>query len=220
MPVCPAVITTSWGDLLVLEKTLSWQRAEEIVEGISTYSGGLAGGPLAVKGKVLKKAAIPGSISFTIKLGTAIKTALDSGDDAVEAMIDASDGQIYKIFEGEVVSHLFEERLSFIWGYNILKGVDSWKGHRMKIWYKNENHLSWIDNKPYVTSPDGINIIDPVTGWGLSNYWLSQWEYGKRVTVIGVRSEDIWRTEKGLKLMGSIHFGSDITYKPIEKIIV
>jgi len=37
-------------------------------------------------------------------------------------------------------------------------------GHHLKIWYKNENHISWLDEKPYITSPDGLNVIDPKTG--------------------------------------------------------
>ena len=219
VPVCPAVITTSWGDLLVLEKTLSWQRAEEIVEGISTYSGGTAGGPLAVEGKVMKKAAIPGAMSFTIKIGKAINKAVESGDDPIEAMIEASDGWAYKVFEGKVTALLFEEKYGFIWGYSLLKGTGEWEGHHLKIWFKNENHISWLDEKPYITSPDGLNVIDPKTGWGLSNFWTSEWEYGREVVVVGVRAEDIWRTEKGLKLLGPKHFGYDIPYKPIEEIV-
>jgi len=37
--------------------------------------------------------------------------------------------------------------------------------------------------------------------------------------VVGVRAEDIWRTEKGLKLLGPRHFGYNIPYKPIEEIV-
>jgi len=151
VPVCPAVVTTDWGDLLVLEKTLSWQRAEEIIEGISTYSGGEAGGPLAVEGKVMKKAAIPGAISFTIKIGKAMKKAVESGHDPIEAMINASDGWAHKVFEGEIMALLLEEKYGFTYGYSLLKGTGDWEGHHLKIWYKNENHISWLDEKPYIT---------------------------------------------------------------------
>lgn len=219
VPICPAVITTSWGDMLVLEKTLSWQRAEEIIEGISTFSGGTCGGPFAVEGNVIKKALIPGAISFTIKIGKAIRKAVDSGDNPIEAMIEASDGLAYKVFEGKVNALLFEEKYSFIWGYSLINGTGDWEGQHMKIWFKNENHISWLDEKPWITSPDGLNVIDPKTGWGLSNYWTSEWEHGRDVAVIGVRAEDIWRTEKGLKLLGPKHFDYDIPYRPIEKII-
>lgn len=219
VPICPAVITTSWGDMLVLEKTLSWQRAEEIIEGISTFSGGTCGGPFAVEGSVIKKALLPGAISFTIKIGKAIRKAVDSGDNPIEAMIEASDGLAYKVFEGKVNALLFEEKYSFIWGYSLINGTGDWEGQHMKIWFKNENHISWLDEKPWITSPDGLNVIDPKTGWGLSNYWTSEWEHGRDVAVIGVRAEDIWRTEKGLKLLGPKHFDYDIPYRPIEKII-
>lgn len=219
VPLCPVVITTNWGDLLVLEKTLSWQRAEEIVEGISTYSGGNAGGPLAVEGKVMKKVAIPGGISFTIKIGKAMARAVESGDDPIEAMINASDGWAYKVFEGEITALLLEPKYGFLYGYSLLKGAGDWAGHHLKIWFKNENHITWLDEKPYITSPDGINIIDPETGWGLANSWPAEWEYGRKVVVVGVRAEDIWRTEKGLRLLGPKHFDSDIPYRPIEEII-
>ncbi|MBA7485805.1 hypothetical protein ES707_21356 [subsurface metagenome] len=219
VPVCPAVITTGWGDLLVLEKTLSWQRAEEIIEGISTYSGGNAGGPLAVEGRVMKKAAIPGGISFTIKIGKAIARAVESGDDPIEAMINASDGWAYKVFEGKIEALLLEPKYGFLYGYSLLKGTGDWASHHLKIWFKNENHISWLDEKPYITSPDGINIIDPETGWGLANFWPAEWEYGRKVVVVGVRAEDIWRTERGLKLLGPKHFDFDIPYRPIEEII-
>lgn len=219
VPICPAVITTSWGDMLVLEKTLSWQRAEEIIEGISTFSGGTCGGPFAVEGNVIKKALLPGAISFTIKIGKAIRKAVDSGDNPIEAMIEASDGLAYKVFEGKVNALLFEEKYSFIWGYSLINGTGDWEGQHMKIWFKNENHISWLNEKPWITSPDGLNVIDPKTGWGLSNYWTSEWEHGRDVAVIGVRAEDIWRTEKGLKLLGPKHFDYDIPYRPIEKII-
>ena len=217
--VCPAVITTFWGDLLVLEKTLNWQRTEEILDGISTYSGGNAGGPMAIEGNVVKKAAIPGAVSFTIKIGKAIRKALQAGDDPIQAMINAADGLAYKAFEGEITAILLEQKYGFIWGYSLLKGTGDWNGHHLKIWFKNENHVSWLDEEPYITSPDGLNVIDPETGWGLANFWPAEWEHGRKVVVVGVRAEDIWRTEKGLKLLGPKHFDVDIAYKPIEKVL-
>jgi len=34
------------------------------------------------------------------------------------------------------------------------------EGHKFAIWYKNENHIVWIDDKPFVTSPDIIALVD------------------------------------------------------------
>ncbi|RLI09069.1 hypothetical protein DRO24_00030 [Candidatus Bathyarchaeota archaeon] len=214
----PAVITTVWGDLLILEEVLCFQRAEEIVEGIATYSGGVAGGPFALTGKEAKKGMIPGCISFTIDIGKAILKARESGDDIAEAIVDASKGRAFKLFEGKIAEYWQEPKYSFIWGMVKIKGTGKYAGHRFKAWYKNEFHISWLDDKPYVTSPDGINVIDPKTGWGLANFWPAEWEPGREVVVIGVKNDERWETPRGLKLFGPQHFFFDIEHVPIDKI--
>jgi len=68
VPVCPAVITTSWGDLLVLERTLSWQRAEEFCSRRSTASSGDTAGlkaPATTRGTTSR----PGSRTRTTSRG-------------------------------------------------------------------------------------------------------------------------------------------------------
>jgi len=215
----PAVIATSWGDLLVLEKSLNYQRAEELIEGISTYSGGSAGGPFALTGKEAKEGAIPGCMSFAMDIGKAILKARESGDDIIEAFLDASKGRAYKLFEGTLSGYWQDRKYSFIWGEAKMKGTGEFAGHSFRAWYKNEFHISWLDDKPYVTSPDGVNFVDPKTGWGLANFWAGEWESGRPVTVIGVRNDKRWETPMGLKLFGPQHFFFDIEHVPIDKLM-
>ena len=215
----PAVLATSWGDLLVLEKVLCFQRAEELIEGISTYSGGSAGGPFALTGKEAKKGAIPGCISFTIDIGKAILKARESGDDITEAILEASKGRAYKLFEGKITRYWQDDKYSFKWGEAHFKGTGEYAGHRFRAWYKNEFHISWLDGKPYVTSPDGVNVIDPKTGWGLANFWPGEWETGRPVSIIGVKNDERWETLMGLKLFGPQHFFFDIEHIPIDKLV-
>lgn len=217
VPCTPAVYTTMLGDLLVLEKTLCFQRMEEIVEGISTYSGGSVSGLHAVKGSDLKKAAFPGPVSLTMKVGKAIRAALKTGKPPVDAMLKALGPLGFKLFEGEIFDYWQDDAYSFIWGIAKIKGTGPCLGHDMKIWYKNEHHISWLDGKPYVTSPDGVNVVDVETGWGLANFWPAEWEAGRKVAVIGVKAEDRWETPMGLKLFGPQHFRFDIPHVPIEK---
>ena len=218
VPCTPAVFTTMLGDLLVVEQTLCTQRMEEIVEGIATYSGGMASGLYAVKGSDLKRAAFPGVISLTMKVGKAIRGALKTGKSTVDAMLEALGPIGFKLFEGEIFDYWQEGKYSFIWGVAKIKGTGTYAGHDMKIWYKNEHHISWLDGKPYVTSPDGINVVDPETGWGLANFWPAEWEAGRKVAVVGVKAEDRWETPMGLKLFGPQHFRFDIPHIPIEQI--
>jgi hypothetical protein len=206
------------GDLLVLERTLCFQRMEEIVEGISTYSGGTTSGVHAVRGSDLKKAAFPGAPSLTMKVGKAIRGAVKTGKSPVNAMLKALDPIGFKLFEGEIFDYWQDGKFSFIWGTAKIKGTGPYAGHDMKIWYKNEHHLSWLDGKPYVTSPDGVNVIDVETGWGLANFWPAEWESGRKVAVVGVKAEDKWETPMGLKIFGPSHFRSDIPHVPIDKV--
>jgi len=217
VPCTPAVYTTMMGDLLVLEKTLCFQRMEELVEGISTYSGGTASGLHAVKGSDLKKAAFPGPVSLTMKVGKAIRNALTKGKAPIDAMLEALGPLGFKLFEGKISTYWQDPAFSFFWGIAKIKGTGSYSGHDMKIWYKNEHHISWLDGKPYITSPDGINVVDPETGWGLANFWPGEWETGRPVVVIGVKAEDRWETPMGLKVFGPQHFRWDIEHLPIER---
>jgi DUF917 family protein len=39
---------------------------------------------------------------------------------------------------------------------------------------------------------------------------------GLKVSIIGVKSPDVWRTERGIELLGPKHFGFKYKYVPIE----
>ena len=218
VPCTPAVLGTLLGDLIVIEETLCFQRMEEIIEGISTYSGGVCPGLHAVKGSDLKKAAFSGVASLTMKVGKAIRGALKAGKSPVDAMVKALGSIGFKLFEGELFDHWMEGKYSFRWGVTKIIGTGPYEGHDMKIWYKNENHISWLDGKPYVTSPDGVNVIDVETGYGLNNGWPGEWEPGRKVAVVGVKAEERWETPMGLKLFGPQHFRFDIQHKTIDQI--
>ncbi len=213
----PAVWTTIMGDLLVCERVLCFQRMEELVEGISIYSGGSIRGLHAVRGSDMKRSAFPGSESLAMKVGKGIRGALKKGAPPADAALKALGPIGFKLFEGEIFDFWQDEEYSFMTGTTKIKGTDAYAGHDLRIWFKNENHLSWLDGEPYVTSPDGINVVDSETGWGLANFWSAEWEPGRKVTVLGVEAEKRWETPMGLKLFGPRHFRTDIQHVPMRK---
>jgi hypothetical protein len=215
----PAVFTTAMGDLVVVEKVLCFQRLEEILEGISTYSGATTRGIHHVSVSDLKKYAFPGVESLVMRVGKGVRSALKAGKPPVDATMKALGNRGFKLFEGEILNYWQDDAYSFIWGMARIRGTGNYKGHDMRIWYCNENHVSWLDGKPYVTSPDCINVVDPETGWGLANFWTSEWETGRKVVVIGVEIEQAWETPMGLKIFGPKHFRWDIEHVPIRKLM-
>jgi len=88
----------------------------------------------------------------------------------------------------------------------------------LRVWFKNENLVSWLDGKPFVTCPDSICVVDTKTGLGLSN-WGNDFGSGRRVTVFGVKAHELFRTAKGLERFSPRSFGYDIKYTPVERLV-
>ncbi len=217
VPICPAILATSYGDIITYQKLLNWQRFEDLNRTIANASGGGVGGLLAIEGKYVKRSVIPGSTSFIIKVGKAIREAREIGDDPVSALLDVTKG--YKLFEGKIVSYLREERGGYWWGESRLKGINEYEDQSCRIWYKECNQISWKDEKVFVTCPDPIDVVDRETAEGLSNITPEVWKLGREVTVLGRKAFDNWRTQKGLLIAGPTHFDFWMSYKPIEEIM-
>lgn len=214
LPATPAVIVTRWGDMVVYERSLSWQRLEDVSRAIARISGGSNSLIMSFTGKEIREAAVHGGFSRTIKIGKAIASA---GKNPIDNIVEATNG--YKIFEGEILAHTTEGKGAYTIGNGWITGTGEFKGEMFRFWYKNENHISWLDGDPYVTSPDTFTVIDSETGVGMSNFRGDVWSLGKKVSVLGVKCEDIWRTERGLRIFNPKHFGFDIKYRPIEEIM-
>jgi len=215
----PAVFGTTMGDLVVVEDVLCFQRLEEILEGISTFSGASTRGIHQVSVQDMKKYAFPGVESLVMKVGKQVREATKKGKSTVDATLNALGDRGFKLFEGQIMNYWQDDKYGFIWGMAKILGTGDYEGHDLKIWYKNENHVTWLDGKPWVTSPDCINVVDPETGWGLANFWPAEWETGRPVTVIGLEIEQEWETPMGLKIFGPQHFRWDIEHVPIRQLM-
>ncbi|MBS7644692.1 MAG: DUF917 domain-containing protein [Candidatus Bathyarchaeia archaeon] len=217
LPITPLAIATQFGDNMILTKTVDDFRAEDICRFMAIASGGLCGvARCPNKARDYEKALVRGSISESIRIGSEVRKALSRGGDPVSALIEASSG--YRLFTGEVKFFERQERGGFMWGTVNLKGVGGDEAHTLKIWFKNEYLISWLDGEPFVTCPDTICIVDAEKGYGLS-CWGDDFKSNRRVVVIGRQSHKIWRTEDGVRIFGPRHFGFDIQYKPIEDVV-
>ena len=80
-----------------------------------------------------------------------------------------------------------------------LEGIGECKGRYAEVTFQNENLCASVDGRILATAPDLICLVDtetfiPVTTDGL--------KYGKRVLVVGLKCYPMWRTPKGLELVG------------------
>jgi DUF917 family protein len=167
-----------------------------------------------MKGKEAKKTVIPRTISECLEIGKFIRESRESGLKVLDYLARKVNG--WFLFKGIVAAKETEDKDGYYWGVHTINGLDEFSGQTFKIWFKNENHISWLDNKPYVTSPDIIEVIDAKTGEPITNPDLKE---GDEVAVIGVRKRKAFDNKKGIDVLGPSHYGFDIEHKPIEKVM-
>ena len=180
-----------------------------IVELIDAYAHDPMGNGCRLPEDV-KEALIPGTLTRAYNIGRAIREARESGADPVAAAVAAVEG--WHLFTGTVSKRETEDREGYYWGINTIAGTDKFKGNTMKIFFKNENHVTWLDDQVYVTSPDVIEVVDLKTAEPITNTDLRE---GDSVAVIGAKNE-AYRSKEGIALIGPKHYGYDIEYVPIE----
>ncbi|KYH39492.1 MAG: hypothetical protein AYL31_009560 [Candidatus Bathyarchaeota archaeon B26-1] len=210
--ITPLICHDEWGNICIIKEAVNYALAERIGKLISVagYGTGMAGFPM--KGNEMKETVIKGTLSEAMELGRRVREARERGGDPVREAVEFKGGWL--LFKGVVSGKNWESREGYMYGTTLIKGMEEFRGEEAKIWFKNENHILWIDGEPKVTSPDLIEVVDLETAEPITNTDLKA---GDRVAVIGVKCVEIFRTEKGLEVLGPKHFGFDIEYIPIEE---
>ena len=217
IPMAPISILTPFSEVVIAKSVVDDYRGEDITRHIAVASGG---GVTATRSsgtvKQYKGAIASNQVTRCMKIGSAIRKAREKGEDPLTAFTKSSGG--IKLFEGKVAKYESEGTGGFNWGNWHIDGEGEYRSHELRVWYKNENLVSWLDGKPYVNCPDLICIVDSSTCEGLSNFGGANYTE-QRVTVFGVKALDLWRTPKGIEIFGPKHFGFDVKYVPMEKVI-
>ncbi len=86
----------------------------------------------------------------------------------------------------------------------------------MDVWFLNENHVTLLDGKPYVFSPDLIMMVDPETGEAYTN---TEIKAGDPVAVLGCKAYPAFRSAKAIDFSGPRYWGFDFDYTPIEEVL-
>lgn len=205
-----------YGDVTYLKDAQHNRMAERLGKFIASASLGVVGcAGIILSGKEVKEIAVPATLSECLAIGRAIREAREKGQDPIQAVIDQL-GQAWVLFRGTIVSREWEDREGYMWGEHEIEGEDAFAGQHLKLWFKNENHMSWLNGEPYAASPDILEVVDQQTGEPLSNTYL---EKGQQVAVIGVRRRAQFDNERGLEVLGPRHWGFDVDFRPIETLV-
>jgi DUF917 family protein len=215
----PGAIADAWGNIILVKETASELLTERIgkLVSIATKAPDMkapcAHAGFLMTGKDLKRIAVPGGITRALAVGRAIRVARTRGVDPVIAAAEALGGWV--LFRGRVVKKEWESRDGYMYGTTTIEGEGADAGHTLRVWFKNENHVTWRDGTPWVLSPDLIMTMD-AEGTPYTNTLLPE---GARIGVVGAVADARLRTPAALELLGPRHYGYDLTYTPIEQLV-
>lgn len=212
----PAAMVSRWGDTIILDKAVDGYRLEDLSRVMAVASGGsiqLAGN--AMSGRELRRGAIRGAVSEAILYGKTVREARERGEDPIAALVKVSRGD--KRFQGIVSKAEARGDRGFTWWDVELSGTGPYAGHTYKVFVKNENIVSWLDGRPDVMSPDLICNLDPKTGDTVFGQGPGAYPQGAEVAFVGIPASPMWRTPRGIEVLGPRHFGFDFDYVPIEQ---
>ncbi|RCW40666.1 MULTISPECIES: DUF917 domain-containing protein [unclassified Halanaerobium] len=209
--IWPISSVDEWGNVSIIKDSINFRIVERIGKLISAAAYGLAGqAGFILSGKEMKKYIVKNSLSKCYKVGKLIRES----DNPISSLIDELNG--WKLGKGKITKLDDEDKDGYYWGTTHIKGTDKFKNDEFKIWFKNENHICYKNDKVIATSPDIIVLLNTDTGEPVTNGELN---IGDSVTIIGVKGNDKFRTEKGIKVLGPKYFGfEDIDYTEIEKL--
>lgn len=211
---CPIASYDQWGNVCYIEKAVNAPVAERIGKYLSAAAFGIAGqAGYLMSISEMKNILVRNTLTECLEVGRIIRTERQNGKSPLEKLTEKLKGKV--LFIGKVKSKQWEDRDGYYWGYHVISGHGSFKGHEFKIWFKNENHLSWFDGKPYVTSPDMIIVVTYPNCEPLYNPDILE---GMDVAVVGIPARKEFLCEKGLEVLGPRHFGFDFNYRPFDSV--
>ena len=213
--IWPIATVDRWGNTCIIKKAQGPRVAERLARHMAMASfgnTGLAG--FLLDGRTAKKAAVAGTLTESLELGRAIRSAGERGEDPVSAILSCTGGKV--IFTGEITRTEASNHDGFFWGEHFLEGDRDFSGKTLKVWFKNENLVSWLDESPYVTCPDLISLVEAGTGMPISN---TEVKTGQKVAVVAVKARAVYRTPEGLKVLSPRAFGFSMDYRPLEEIV-
>jgi DUF917 family protein len=211
----PFASVDKWGNVAIVKYTVNPHMLERIGKMLAVAAYGMttmAATPLP--GHEMKDILVRGTLTKCLAIGRAMCQASQNGQDPIDAALQVTGG--WRLFEGVVIAKEWEDRDGYMFGTTHIKGSGDYEGQTLEVWFKNENHVSWLNSRPWVCSPDLLTLVYKESGQGTTNTLLKE---GDEVVAVGMKGLEGFRTEFGLnKASGPRYFGFDIDYVPIEEL--
>jgi DUF917 family protein len=218
--LAPAAVADTWGNKIVLEAAPSVSAAEHMVKSMAVFTqhpdpdAMCAVAMLAMPMSELRRFVVRDSLTLAFDVGTAMHGAIGAGGDPAQAAADAMGGRV--LFAGPVVQRDWKDEGGYMTGTVEIEGDGDFDGHRLKVWHQNENHVTWLDDAPYVTSPDLIMTMDRKSGQPYTNADIDK---GTELAIVGRAANPLFGSDEAITAGGPRHYGWDLEYRPFAEVV-
>ncbi|HUL50372.1 MAG TPA: DUF917 domain-containing protein [Gemmatimonadales bacterium] len=155
---------------------------------------------------------VRGTIRLALELGREIAAARMRGDDPIEPLIAVAGGRL--LFRGRILDVERRFRGGHDWGAVRLDGVETDRGRRAEVLFKNEYLILHVDEKVVLTVPDLITLLETETGTPITTEVIRP---GLRVSIVGLPSTPLYHTAEALRVVGPHAFGYDVPFAPLDE---
>lgn len=198
MSANPAFIADCLGNTVIIE-TPHLDTLERLARNVVVGMGSSAVIALHImNGKEAKKVVIPGSISQAISIGRIINEAKRSQSDPIDAMIDQMNAR--RLAHGTIIDVEQTIQDGFLQGSVLLQCKDQ----KIRLFYQNEYLLAVHKKNVLAATPDILMLMEEGSGIPISSEAL---KVGLTISLIVLPAPAIWKTPKGLALVGPQVFG-------------
>jgi len=209
----PAAICDEHGNVVLFRHTVSEQYFERLGRAVVVAMGGTSiGGEAPMAGRYVKRAAVPGTVSQSIRLGELVLQANRQHVSAIPLICKQEQG--IHLIDAKIVDLKRHLRGGFSVGEIALEGIDAHAGSRAHIVFQNEFLSFERTGRIEVCVPDLIVILDVDTGHAITTDVL---RYGQRIAVLALPCHPLLRTPEALAVVGPSCFGLEAEYHPLPR---
>jgi hypothetical protein len=179
--------------------------------------GGTAGMAHAMRGRDVKRAAIPGTVSLALELGHAVLAARERKADPIAAALAVTGGVV--LLRGKIVDVERRTTAGFARGRVRVAGTGDDEGREVAIDFQNEHLIAreagsgpLEGGRVLASVPDLVCIVAADDAEPIGTELL---RYGYRVAVLALPAHPLLRTPEALAVVGPRAFGYDVEYVPL-----
>ncbi|WP_028387657.1 DUF917 domain-containing protein [Legionella fairfieldensis] len=210
----PIASCDSYGNQVIIKKTTGLSMTERLGKIMAVASLGLVGQATLLKQlKHVKSFMLFNTLSGALSVGMALREARKAKDHNFRSVIELT--QAKTLFIGKVTERKAEVQDGYYVGHVTINGLGKFKNDQFKLWVKNENILSWLNDEPYIACPDLITMIDQTT---FEPVIIGKLYEGANVIVLGIAAPENFRTPIAIESLGPKHFGFEFNAKKLSEI--